>query len=146
MQLPADQAVVMISGHAPIRARKLRYYEDRNFTLRLRPAPKLSDSGFQDRPPARADTWTAGFNAKAAYEKPALFSQVESGTADEGGLQRKPELLLSTLDDVECKSPNATEDERRELRPPLPSDVSRGPKLSRAARLAALDPYDDIPL
>ena len=66
--------------------------------------------------------------------------------ADEGGLQRKPELVLSTLDDVERESPNVTDDERQDLSPPLIRDVPRDPKLSRAARLAALDPYDDIPL
>jgi hypothetical protein len=47
---------------------------------------------------------------------------------------------------VERESPNVSEDERRDLRPPLLSDVPRDPKLSRAARLAVLDPYDDIPL
>ena len=145
MQLPADQAVVMVSGHAPIRARKLRYYEDRNFTLRVRPAPKLSESSFQDRPPGRPDTWS-GFNAKAAYEKGVSVPSSESGTADEGGLQRKPELLLSTMDDLEHQSRNVVESHRQKLTPPLLGDVPRDPKLSRAARLAALDPYDDIPL
>ncbi len=33
MQLPPDEEIVMVSGHAPIRAAKLRYYEDRNFTV-----------------------------------------------------------------------------------------------------------------
>ena len=145
MQLSAEQAIVMVSGHAPIRARKLRYYEDRNFTLRVRPAPKLSESSFQDRPPSRPDTWS-GFNVKAAYEKPALVSTAQPGTVDDGGLQRKPELLLSTMDDVEHESRNVTEDERQDLKPSVLRDVPRDPKLSRPARLAALDPYDDIPL
>jgi hypothetical protein len=70
----------------------------------------------------------------------------ESGTTDERGLQRKPELLLSTMDDLEHESPNVAEDDRQKLTPPLLRDVPRNSKLSRAARLAALDPYDDIPL
>jgi type IV secretion system protein VirD4 len=40
MQLPADDEVVLISGLSPIRAKKLRYYEDQNFVERVLPAPK----------------------------------------------------------------------------------------------------------
>ena len=40
MQLPMDEELVQIAGLPPIRARKLRYYEDQNFTTRiLSPAP-----------------------------------------------------------------------------------------------------------
>ena len=35
MQLPQDEAIVLVSGLPPIRAKKLRHYEDANFT----PAP-----------------------------------------------------------------------------------------------------------
>lgn len=38
MQLPPDDELVLISGMAPIRAQKLKYYEDRNFTERTLPA------------------------------------------------------------------------------------------------------------
>lgn len=58
MQLPADECVVMVSGHPPIRARKLRYYEDANFTQRVRPAPALAVGRYLDAPPARPDDWT----------------------------------------------------------------------------------------
>ncbi|MDE2462920.1 MAG: hypothetical protein KGO02_04290, partial [Alphaproteobacteria bacterium] len=34
---------VMVSGLPPIRARKLRYYQDRNFLRRLCPAPILAE-------------------------------------------------------------------------------------------------------
>src|SRR5262249_29157664 len=43
MQLPPDEEVVMVSGHASIRAMKLRYHEDRNFTLRILPPPHLTE-------------------------------------------------------------------------------------------------------
>ncbi|MEG4315206.1 conjugal transfer protein TraG [Pseudomonas sp. FIP_A4] len=58
MQLPADECVVMVSGHPPIRARKLRYYEDANFTQRVCPAPTLCAVHYLDAPPARPDDWT----------------------------------------------------------------------------------------
>ena len=41
MQLPPTDEIVLISGLPPIRARKLRYYEDRRFTLASLPPPAL---------------------------------------------------------------------------------------------------------
>jgi type IV secretion system protein VirD4 len=41
LQLPADSALVLVSGTPPIRARKLAYYTDRNFTERCLPPPAL---------------------------------------------------------------------------------------------------------
>ena len=59
MQLPADEEIVMVAGHPPIRAKKLRYFEDRNFLSRLLPPPTLSEGGYVDRPAPRPDDWTA---------------------------------------------------------------------------------------
>jgi type IV secretion system protein VirD4 len=42
LQLPADAALVLVSGTPPIRARKLSYYTDRNFTARCLPPPVLT--------------------------------------------------------------------------------------------------------
>lgn len=57
MQLsPADE-LVLISGHPPIRAKKLRYYEDQRFTARVLPAPILDAGGYRDLPAARGDDW-----------------------------------------------------------------------------------------
>jgi len=39
MQLPASDELVLVSGLPPIRAKKLRYYEDSNFTARVAAAP-----------------------------------------------------------------------------------------------------------
>ena len=44
MQLPADDELVLVSGIAPIRAKKLRYYEDRNFSARVLTPPSLDAS------------------------------------------------------------------------------------------------------
>jgi type IV secretion system protein VirD4 len=41
LQLPTDAALVLVSGTPPIRARKLAYYADRNFTVRCLPPPAL---------------------------------------------------------------------------------------------------------
>ena len=48
----------MVAGFPPIRAQKLRYFEDRNFLPRLLPPPMLAECGYVDRPAPRPDDWT----------------------------------------------------------------------------------------
>ena len=57
MQLPPDDELVLVSGLPPIRAKKLRYYEDRNFSSRVLPAPVLSSGNYVDCPELRGDDW-----------------------------------------------------------------------------------------
>ena len=57
MQLPPSDELVLVAGTPPIRASKLRYYQDRTFTARVLPPPALADDGYADRPAARADDW-----------------------------------------------------------------------------------------
>src|SRR5882672_4981156 len=59
MQLPSTDEIIMVAGLPPIRAKKIRYYEDRAFCGRVRPAPALPTSGgYPDRPGSRPDDWT----------------------------------------------------------------------------------------
>ncbi|MFA4994126.1 MAG: conjugal transfer protein TraG [Bdellovibrionales bacterium] len=58
MQLPPTDELVLISGLLPIRAKKLRYYEDENFKTRISPAPELGEQGYVDKPKPRMDDWT----------------------------------------------------------------------------------------
>ena len=86
MQLPATDELVLVSGLAPIRASKLRYYEDANFTARLAPAPQLADGAYADSPAMRAHDWMEG--ARRADAR----LDVESDAANEedaGGLQQQ---------------------------------------------------------
>jgi type IV secretion system protein VirD4 len=85
MQLPASDQLLLLSGTAPIRANKLRYYEDRRFTARLLPAPALDDDLYADRPAARAHDW-AGCCAA-----PAELAAEEEGesVSGEGSLQQQ---------------------------------------------------------
>jgi type IV secretion system protein VirD4 len=53
MQLPPDEALVLVSGTPPIRAKKLRYFQDENFTGRL-----LEPPATPSLPERRADDWT----------------------------------------------------------------------------------------
>jgi type IV secretion system protein VirD4 len=91
MQLPPSDEIVMVSGLAPIRAKKLRYYEDSNFKGRLLLPPRLGGACYRDCPASRRDDWAgviahtdARLNAKAGDE----------AVRDDGGLQqaKQPEL------------------------------------------------------
>ncbi len=89
MQLPATDELVLVSGLSPIRARKLRYFEDPTFSDRVLAPPTLSDGPYADRPKLLLDDWTG----TTRHYDDRLASQ---GSADDqteaGGLeqQRQP--------------------------------------------------------
>ncbi|AUN32717.1 conjugal transfer protein TraG [Niveispirillum cyanobacteriorum] len=88
MQLPPTDQLVLVSGLSPIRARKLRYYEDRNFTERVLPAPAPSDGPYADCPPARSDDW--GGQVRGMDQR--LAEEDDDSALDElteGGLQQQ---------------------------------------------------------
>jgi type IV secretion system protein VirD4 len=58
LQLPQDEALVLVSGVPPIRARKLRYYTDRNFLERRLPAPKRDEQRPIAVTSAHSDDWS----------------------------------------------------------------------------------------
>jgi type IV secretion system protein VirD4 len=143
MQLPPDEEIVMVAGHPPVRAQKLRYYEDRNFTERLVPPPALSDTTFADRPAPRGDDWTG--RAVAVPAAPSPLPPGLGGGDGDGGPRRstEPDECLGV---VEARPPLGELDCPDE---PYESGGQRVPAaraFSRTARLAALDPADGIPL
>jgi type IV secretion system protein VirD4 len=115
MQLdPADE-LVLLSGLPPIRARKLRYYEDSNFTVRVAEPPMLASGDYADRPESRADDWN-GCVAAAGPAMPAteLPGALDGGLAQElrplsrrgRGRPVSPEQLdLLSLVDDEAEAP-----------------------------------------
>lgn len=119
MQLPPDEAVVMVSSVAPIKARKLRYYADANFKRRVLPPPALADCQYADAPPLRADDWS-GLAIPPTPTAPATASADGLGSADDGGPRRQPELSEAVAYDPELAAP--------------------------AADLGLLDDDDDLPL
>ncbi|MGK9232206.1 conjugal transfer protein TraG [Inquilinus limosus] len=89
MQLPASDELVLVSGLAPIRARKLRYYEDHNFTGRVAAAPVLAEDGYRDRPEPRPDDWGGQVRGLHLRLAAAADDPEEIGEAEEGGLQQQ---------------------------------------------------------
>lgn len=141
MQLPPEDEVVMVSGHPPIKAKKLRYYLDRNFTGRVLKAPVLVAGAYADRPAVRADDWSG----LAPLVAPGASSvSEEGGFSDEGGHQLKPELEIAPVDVDEPGTGDLLVLDDDDDVPLRPQDVDR--QLMRTARLAALDPDEGIAL
>ena len=88
MQLPPTDELVLVSGLSPIRAKKLRYYEDRNFIDRIVAAPALAEDGYRDRPAPRPDHW--GAQVRGLHIQLVATVDEQPGSADEeGGLQQQ---------------------------------------------------------
>ncbi|SFK84553.1 conjugal transfer protein TraG [Rhodanobacter glycinis] len=145
MQLPPDEAVVMVSGMAPIKARKLRYYTDANFRRRVLPPPVLSGGRYADVPPLRSDDWS-GLAIPSVPLAPALAPVGSHGTADEGGLRRQPELVEVAIGVPESDSQAGDLALLDDDDLPLPPPVQLDRRPQRGARFAALDPDDGIAL
>ena len=120
MQLPPAEELVLVSGMAPIRAKKLRYYEDRNFRGRIVPPPALGLGGYADRPAPRPDDWSG--LVRAADSR--LGCDEVGGAEEDGGLeqQRHPAIEAPApvpapaqqleLPDLERDDPDAAADKR----------------------------------
>ena len=145
MQLPADEELVMVSGQPPIRAKKLRYFEDANFTGRVFLPPGLSADGpYADRPLFRADDWSGQVRKPHADLVKPWSELVSGGDEDDGGLKRHPALPDEAPSKPESeKAPDVglLDDEFD------PSDAKRMDQVARNAavvrRAHAMDQADD---
>ena len=95
MQLPPSDELVLISGLPPIRAKKLRYYQDENFISRVSAAPVLKAGPYEDKPALSPDDWSG----QVRDVHPRLLEVAENVTApadttDQGSPQKQhaPEL------------------------------------------------------
>ncbi|MEQ1754310.1 MAG: conjugal transfer protein TraG [Micropepsaceae bacterium] len=90
MQLPTSDELVLISGLPPIRGKKLRYFEDENFTGRVLPVPNLESDRQRS---VKLDDWTGQVRTSDPKLALALAREFGEQTADDdGGLQRHPGL------------------------------------------------------
>ncbi|HEH9395057.1 TPA: conjugal transfer protein TraG [Aeromonas salmonicida] len=148
MQLPSDEAVVMVSSVAPIKAKKLRYYLDANFKQRVLPTPVTAAEHYMDAPPSRPDDWS-GLVMPAASAPPAetpVEEMKNTATTDDGGPRRQPELSETVAYSPE---PEHAASDLALLDDDEPVAVLPGqldPAMQRVARLASLNPDDGIEL
>lgn len=135
MQLPQDQALVLASGAPPIRARKARYFMDRQLAARILSAPESPGrTSTKDAPP-----WTT-----IMAETPPPVGAAAGREDDEGGHQIAPELAMPPArpEPVPGTTPSGEDQDVDDLS--VAADLQQ--RFRVAARQVALDPDDGIAL
>jgi type IV secretion system protein VirD4 len=142
MQLPATDELVLVSGCAPIRAKKARYFEDPRLAERVRPPPKLMATQAATE---ASDDWS-GLPMPTSTKGNDQLQLVSSTDPANGGIRREPEL--PEHEDVVPNVPKpgaefAFEDDADDdaIRSQVMRRQARG-----LARQAAMDPNDSIDL
>ena len=141
MQLPPDDELVLMSGCAPIRAKKARYFEDPEMKARILPPPTRTAP---DAPPPEMDT-TAPREGDWAGAVVAATSASATEDPDNAGIRREPELPEHEEIVPEPAKP-VHEFEPMDDEPD--DDVQRQRIMQRTfgtvARQVSLDPGDDM--
>ncbi|MBK5950337.1 conjugal transfer protein TraG [Rhodobium orientis] len=143
MQLPPADEIVMVAGISPIRAKKVRYYEDPRFKDRILPPPPKPEP-----PDVENDEWSA----LPLPPKPTLHADNSGSAGDEEDTtdsewRRQPEL--SRVQPIKKKEPIENEFEIA----PLDDDQEEAARnsrmtrtMQRVARQVSLDPKDGMEL
>ncbi|MBV1688984.1 conjugal transfer protein TraG [Novosphingobium sp. G106] len=107
MQLPPQDELVMVSGIAPIRAKKIRYFKDRILQSRILPPPQLTEGRYPDIPPKRPNDWEGMVKSadarllpehKAAEAKPSGHEpQRQRDVSEEQPRKQEPEQEVDSL-------------------------------------------------
>ncbi|MEJ1978623.1 MAG: conjugal transfer protein TraG [Acetobacteraceae bacterium] len=143
MQLPPTDELLLVSGVYPVRAKKARYYEDRQLTERILPPPVLGDG--RGKQPALTDgEWyavlhTAGDGASTECDEP---SDVDPANA---GIRREPELPEHEEVVPERPAPKRefdVLDDEPDIDAAKARVVRQGVEV--IARQATMDPADDL--
>jgi type IV secretion system protein VirD4 len=141
MQLSPNEAIVMISGMRPVRARKVRYCEDPQFQSRiLKPPYALPIAKI-----ARSDEWSGHAPISPSVK---LLAKLKSKVRDQnGGLRREPELPQQ---EEVVLTPPLTEYELDAAPDDGDADAVQAAALNRSmqglARAVSLDPDDKMGL
>ncbi len=134
MQLPTSDELVLVSGCPPIRAKKVRYYQDHRLKIRILPPPPLSAPPRSDEPSATDDApWANALIAPSATADPA-----------NGGPRR--ELELPDHEEIAPKPPDPSGE--FELEDGDDEGQTQAINFEQQAqfsvRQAPLDPADDL--
>ncbi|HQS44900.1 MAG: conjugal transfer protein TraG [Rhizobiales bacterium 24-66-13] len=143
MQLPPADEIVMVAGTPPIRAKKVRYYEDVRFQERVLqpPAPIRPTT-------ARPDDWsTRPIPASPQITELSAAEQAEDDDPTDSERRRQPEL--SWAKPIEKKEPIDNEF-APDPGDDADDDAVRNSRMNRlmqgVARQVSLDPGDDMKL
>lgn len=141
MQLPPDEEIVMVAGVAPIRARKARYFEDRRFTARVLPPPKLTR-----RTNNRPDDWTGLKPAVAQTPARPNGAGQSASRADTANAGARREPGLPEHEEVVREAPAPKPEFEFDDVDPADADAATTRRMHQVARQASLDPGDGIQL
>ena len=140
MQLPPSDEIVMVSGVQPIRARKVRYFEDRRLQERVAKPPAVKTP---DR--LREDDWSG---LPPIARRPSTGESAISVDHANGGIRREPELQRHEDIVPKPKRPKQEFDFRDS--DASDADAVRARRLQEqmrgVAQRASLDPGDGIQL
>jgi type IV secretion system protein VirD4 len=141
MQLAPNEAIVMVSGVHPIRARKVRYYEDAQFQGRILKPSRPVPVNFN----VQSDEWSRHPPIPPSVK---LLAALTTKARDQnGGIRREPELPQH--EDIVVKAP-LTENEFDAAPDEADADAVRALTLNRSmqglARAVSLDPDDKMGL
>ena len=142
MQLPPSDAIVMVAGIHPVRARKARYYEDVRLTERIVPPPGIWHA--DDLP---ADDWsTRAVSVRPvldASDLPIVFTGDDEDPT-ESEKRRQPELNRSTPAQIEPANEGEFDADRDTDENPAVLARNLNRSMQRIARQADLDPSDGM--
>ena len=110
MQLPPGQEIVMVAGAPPIRARKVRYFDDRQLKARVVAPPNLTAEASQAGVP---DDWSG---AKPIPAPPAALVVIEPAKAT------KEEAEFEGPEDGRAREPGRPELDDEHPQPELQTD------------------------
>jgi len=117
MQLPPEDEIILLSGFSPIKTKKLRYYEDKNFTGRVTPPPTLPPNGPYPLSPARTvSQWSEGGAPMTRSVDDRLITPDEKralkAQSAKNGKDRKPALPEKTKSKIpsKAKAPKKTDE------------------------------------
>ncbi|MGB3406173.1 MAG: conjugal transfer protein TraG [Jannaschia sp.] len=141
MQLPPDDEIILVSGAAPIRAQKVRYFRDAQLTARIQKPPKVAD-----RVQSSASTDDDWSSLRPISPSPKADEKKSSKDTD-GGIRREPEVPQH--EDAAPELPLPSE-EFADLDDEPDDEAQRAramqTRFRTVARQAALDPDDGIEL
>ncbi|MEM9063493.1 MAG: conjugal transfer protein TraG [Pseudomonadota bacterium] len=141
MQLPPDDEIVLVSGAAPIRAQKVRYFRDTQLKARILAPPEVA--GHAPLSASTDDDWSSLRPISPSPEA----NEEKSKDETDGGIRREPEVPQH--EDVAPKLPFPRE-EFADLEDESDDEAQRAramqTRFRTVARQAALDPDDGIEL
>jgi type IV secretion system protein VirD4 len=146
MQLPPSDELLLVSGTPPIRARKVRYFQDRRLAERVLPPPTLASLHADMTACNRtvADDWTA---LPPLSRMPPEAAPAKANDAANSGIRREPELPEHeeiVREEVQPLPEFATLDDEPDRNAARAAAIRR--TLGGIARQAAMDPADGMGL